>query len=402
MTSRSNGNSGRRRRAALAYFIMISPNAAVGMVLSSMPAALPLIAMQVGGRETAQIIASLASFGVIAGGIVSGPLLERLQIRRCMLLALSLYAACSLGGMIWATSVAMSISRFVLGMAAVFFSSAAVALATSTYSGAARSRILGLQQASSQVANVLCVLCVGALAWWVGWRSAFLVLAGYAILLLLIVLVSVQGADTFVGSEATIESTKERLGFNFWRVCAFALLFGVLQMLPMTQLPFLLADLRAGGWISWATGVSYVLAILGAVSYVRLKLLLGSSNVFLLALVSMTGGAVIMGAASAAYMFAVASAIVGFGTGVGNTFLFDHGVEVVQARQHGKAAGLLFSSVFLGTAINPLVLFPFERWLGQHHSLLGVAFVGTALGVFGLIVRVPRRSAGGAVKFKSP
>ena len=402
MTSRSNGNGGGRWSAALAYVVMISPNAAVGMVLSSMPAALPLIAVKVGGRETAQIIASLASFGVIAGGIVSGPLLERLQVRRCMLLALSLYAACSLGGVIWATAVAMSISRFVLGMAAVFFSSAAVALATSTYSGAARSRILGLQQAASQVANVLCVLSVGALAWWVGWRSAFLVLAGYAILLMLFVLISIRGADTLASSEATNGAIKERLGFNFWRVCSFALLFGVLQMLPMTQLPFLLADLRAGRWISWATGVSYVLAILGAVSYGRLKLLLGSNNVFLLALVSMTGGAVIMGAAHSPYMLALASAIVGFGTGVGNTFLFDHGVEVVQARQHGKAAGLLFSFVFLGTAINPLVLFPFEKWLGQHHSLLGVAFVGTALGVFGLMLRVPRRSAGGVLKVKSP
>ena len=80
-----------RLRNSLAYIVMISPNAAVGMVLSSMPAVLPQLAVQLGGRETAQLVASLASFGVIAGGVFSGPLLDRLKIRKCILVSLLLY-----------------------------------------------------------------------------------------------------------------------------------------------------------------------------------------------------------------------------------------------------------------------------------------------------------------------
>ena len=94
-----------------------------------------------------------------------------------------------------------------------------------------------------------------------------------------------------------------------------------------------------------------------------------------------------MGMSQYLLLLPVASAIIGLGTGFGNTFLFDHGVEVVDTLQHGRAAGLLFSFVFLGTAVNPITLYPFERLLGQHHSLVGLGVVGLILGVFGLLLR---------------
>ena len=384
-------------RSALAYLVMISPNAAVGMVLSSMPAALPLLAAQLGGRETAQIIGSLASLGVIVGGTISGGLLERWAIRGCLLTGLTLYAVCAFGGMLYANPVFMGASRFILGIAAVIFSSAAVALATAAYSGAARSRILGLQQAASQFTNVACVLAVGALATWVGWRSPFLVLGAYATLVGVIAFISVK-PDHIGRTEPLGPEVRGSLGFNFWRVCAIALLFGVLQMLPMTQLPFLLADAGANGWISGITSVSYVFAIVGAVSYVRLKRRLMTPGLFFSALLGMTCGAIIMGLARDPLWFSVASAIVGLGTGIGNTFLFDHGVEVVSRRRHGRAAGLLFSSVFLGTAINPLVLFPFDKWLGQRHSLLGVAAVAITLGALAHILRRPSAASSDSIR----
>jgi MFS family permease len=378
-----------RFRNSLAYIIMISPNAAVGMVLSSMPAVLPQLAVQLGGRETAQLVASLASFGVIAGGVFSGPLLDRLKIRRCILVSLLLYAVSSFAGIVWATSLAMGISRFALGMAAVFFSSAAVALTAATFTGAARSKVMGLQQATSQVTNVLTVFAVGALARFVGWRSAFLVLFAYAILLFVMSLAGVRPVAIATRLCAVSDIPRARLGFHFWRTCAFALLFGILQMVPMTQLPFLLeaSGVAASSWVPFATGASFLFAALGALGFSRAKSQLGTAGAFLLALGLMTGGMILMGMSQYVVLLPVASAIIGFGTGFGNTFLFDHGVEVVDNLQHGRAAGLLFSFVFLGTAVNPITLYPFERLLGQHHSLVGLGVVGLILGVFGLLLR---------------
>ena len=51
----------------------------------------------------------------------------------------------------------------------------------------------------------------------------------------------------------------------------------------------------------------------------------------------------------------MAAALAGFGTGIYNTYVFDHGVEISPPVYHGRAAGLLFAFMFFGAAINPLV-----------------------------------------------
>ena len=52
---------------------------------------------------------------------------------------------------------------FRVGHGRVFFSTAALALTAATFSGEARSRVIGLQQATSQVVNACAVFIVGAL-----------------------------------------------------------------------------------------------------------------------------------------------------------------------------------------------------------------------------------------------
>jgi hypothetical protein len=37
--------------------------------------------------------------------------------------------------------------------------------------------------------------------------------------------------------------------------------------------------------------------------------------------------------------------------------------------------------------VNPITLYPFEKLLGQHNSLVGLGVAGLALGVFGLLLR---------------
>ena len=80
----------------------------------------------------------------------------------------------------------MGVSRFLLGIGGVFFSTAALALTATTFTGDARSRVIGLQQATSQVVNVCAVFIVGALVAVTGWRGAFLLYGAFAVVLLLL------------------------------------------------------------------------------------------------------------------------------------------------------------------------------------------------------------------------
>src|SRR5580704_12984119 len=73
------------------YAVMIAPNAAVGLTLAAMPPILPELASIVGGSHNAQLITSVAGFGMIVGGAFSGRLLERVGIRAFTLASLLLY-----------------------------------------------------------------------------------------------------------------------------------------------------------------------------------------------------------------------------------------------------------------------------------------------------------------------
>jgi MFS family permease len=371
-----------------AYVVMAAPNAAVGLTLAAMPPILPELAVRLGGERTAQLITSVSGFGMIVGGFFSGRLLEKLGIRAFTLMSLLLYGV--FGGMGWfLTSAAlMGASRFLLGIAGVCFSTAALALTAATFSGEARSRLIGLQQATSQVVNVCAVFIVGALVAVTGWRGAFLLYAAFALVLLLAALVGVRDVSMQHAAGAPGDATEGPAApVNFVRlitpVCALAVLMGILTVVPMAQLPFVLADTGQGSprQVSLVTGVNFVFAAISAMSYARLKTRFGKHVIFFAGLTSGAVGIAAMGLVQGLAPFCVAAAFAGFGTGIYNTFVFDHGVEISPPSHHARAAGLLFAFIFFGAAINPLVAAPFEYGFGLHHSLVAMAVVALVCGI---------------------
>src|ERR1700683_3233201 len=74
-----------------AYAVMIAPNAEVGLTLAAMPPILPELAARLGGEHAAQLVVSVAGFGMIVGGMFSGRLLERFGIRAFTVVSLLMY-----------------------------------------------------------------------------------------------------------------------------------------------------------------------------------------------------------------------------------------------------------------------------------------------------------------------
>ncbi|HEY6453322.1 MAG TPA: MFS transporter [Steroidobacteraceae bacterium] len=375
-------------QARCAYIVMAAPNAAVGLTLAAMPPILPELAARLGGEHTAQLITSVSGFGMIAGGFFSGRLLERFGIRAFTLLSLVFYGL--FGGIGWFLTSAwlMGASRFLLGVAGVCFSTAALALTAATFTGAARSRLIGLQQATSQVVNVCAVFIVGALVAVTGWRGAFLLYAAFALALLLAALAGVRSYPVPRSEEGAAAGARRGTdSVRFARIiapaCALAVLMGILTVIPMAQLPFVLADTGQGSprLVSLVTGVNFVFAAVSAMSYAALKTRYGKRPVFFAGLCSGVLGIAAMGMVQGLVPFCIAAAFAGFGTGIYNTFVFDHGVEVSPPSHHARAAGLLFAFIFFGAAINPLVAAPFEQGFGLHHSLIVMAVVALLCGI---------------------
>ena len=374
-----------------AYAVMIAPNAAVGLTLAAMPPILPELAARLGGERAAQLVVSVAGFGMIAGGLFSGRLLERFGIRAFTLVSLLMYGSFGLLGGFLSSAWSMGLSRFALGMGGVFFSTAALALTAATFTGAARSRVIGMQQATSQVVNVCAVFIVGALVGITGWRGAFLLYAAFAIVLLLMAVLGVREitppVEPSVGAVAGAADRAAAKPAGFGRtiapVCALTTLMGILTVIPMAQLPFVLVDNGQGSarLVSVVLGVNFVFAAVSAMSFASLKTRFGKRATFMGGLSCGLLGIAAMGIVQGLMPSCAAAALAGFGTGIYNTYVFDHGVEISPPVYHGRAAGLLFAFMFFGAAINPLVAGVFEGLFGLHHAFPVMALIAFFCGL---------------------
>jgi len=379
-----------------AYAVMVAPNAAVGLTLAAMPPILPELAQRVGGERSAQLITSVAGFGMIVGGLFSGRLLEWAGIRAFTVLSLLLYGLFGGAGWFLSSAASMGVSRFLLGIGGVFFSTAALALTAATFTGEARSRVIGLQQATSQVVNVCAVFIVGALVSITGWRGVFLLYAAFALLLLLLAL---AGVRSVVGPAAeatgTVSSRAGGFGWLIAPVCALTTLMGILTVIPMAQLPFALAANGQGSaqQVSIVLGANFVLAALSAMSYTRMKTRFGKRATFMAGLAIGMAGVALMGVVSGLLPECAAAGLAGFGTGIYNTYVFDHGVEISPPVYHARAAGLLFAFMFFGAAINPLVAGVFEQLMGLHRAFGVMALFALLCGLPVILYRRQPRPA---------
>jgi MFS family permease len=428
-----------------AYAVMIAPNAAVGLTLAAMPPILPELAARLGSDRSAQLVTSVAGFGMIVGGLFSGRLLERVGIRAFTIASLLIYGVFGTLGWFLSTAFEMGLSRFVLGMGGVFFSTAALALTAATFTGEARSRVIGMQQATSQVVNVCAVFIVGALVGLTGWRGAFLLYGAFALVLLITAILGVSNTVTAVATDEPVAAadrataaraaiapnersaaapderpppavvprerattaTVERAppaapppaGFarNIAPVCALTTLMGILTVIPMAQLPFVLADNGQGSphLVSIVLGANFVFAAISAMSFARLKVRFGKRPTFMFGLTCGMIGIALMGLTHGLGPSCVAAALAGFGTGIYNTYVFDHGVEISPPVYHGRAAGLLFAFMFFGAFINPLVAGAFEHSFGLHNSFPAMALVAVLCGL-PVILRRPHPVQGQA------
>jgi MFS family permease len=381
-------------RFRFAYAVMVAPNAAVGLTLAAMPPILPELAARLGGERSAQLITSVAGFGMIVGGFFSGRLLERMGIRAFTLLSLILYGIFGTAGWFLSTPLSVGTSRFLLGIGGVFFSTAALALTAATFSGEARSRVIGLQQATSQVVNVCAVFIVGALVAITGWRGAFLLYGVFALVLLSFALVGIRPVSMDHSAQVAQAPTAKPPGFLalIAPVCALTTLMGILTVIPMAQLPFALADNGYGSaqQVAWVLGANFVFAAVSAMSYARLKTRFGKRATFMAGLACGMIGIALMGFVTSVTTACVAAALAGLGTGIYNTYVFDHGVEISPPVYHGRAAGLLFAFMFFGAAINPLVAGVFEQMLGLHHAFPAMAVVALLCGLPVILVHSRR------------
>jgi MFS family permease len=342
------------------------------------------------GALLAQVFMAMPSIGMMAGGIASAVVAARLGARRLLLGGLLLYAVA--GGSGWfAPPVALLMAgRFVLGLAAAAVATACVTLLAALYEPAQRQRYVGYQSSLGAAFGLVSTLLAGAAAARWGWHAPF---TFYALAVPLAVL-AWAGLPASAGAPLGAAPGGTSAAALPWRrvapLYALCLPLYAAVFMTMAQVPFLLREDGVANPAdqAWVLSMSSLWNAVGAAAYGGLRQRWGGPVTFAVALALLACGHLTLGLSHGALFTALGCSLSGAGAGLVVPHVPNLLIERVDGAARGRALGLMYTALYLGSFANPLLVAPLAAWLGRHGALL----VSAALLAGGAALVLARRA----------
>ncbi|MEV6631661.1 MFS transporter [Actinoplanes sp. NPDC051470] len=343
------------------------------MAAAIMSPSLPSMRADFRSDVLVRLALTVTCLAIAVSAPIAGVVADRFGRKPLLTGSLVLYAVAGTAGLYAPGLGALIFSRAVLGLAVGGIMTAISALIADLFTGPARARFLGLQQAFASLGGVVFLPLAGALAA-VGWRAPFWLYAA-SLLVVPIVVVAVTDRPAEAAPAAAPPPGRSAPYLGIYAVALLATL--VFFMVP-TQLPFLLADLTASTVVvGVAVAASTASSAVAAVGYAALRRRLGFAAITTLSVALLGAGWAIVGLTTALPVI-LAGVLIG-GAGVGfavpnlNTWLS----ELAPPARRGRVLGGLVTAIFLGQFLSPLVLAPLVGALGIARSFVvaGVACV---------------------------
>lgn len=372
--------------------VLLASSPAMALLYTVVSPVLPELADYLGGDPgeaalLAQLVMMVPSIGLMVGGPLTGWLVDRLGARCLLVACAGIYALTGSSGLYLDSAWSLLLSRFFLGVAAAGLGTSTLALIGESFDAQARSRIVGYQSACGALMGLLSMLLAGYLGQLAGWRLPFtFYLLGVPLLVLsLLVIPKRSVARIDQGQKSTAKSSvRSLIPLYLSFIPLYAAVFT-----SSTQVSFLLAD----NGVSKPTILSLVLAMsalantFGAAGYGVLRKRTGGRRVFFFGVMALALGHVVLGLSGGAWVAGLGCAIAGLGAGVLTPHLFNMVLDRASENQRGRAVGVLYSALFFGSFLNPLLMAPLAAWFGRHTAVLGV---GVLLTIFALFILLRR------------
>ncbi|SFV12490.1 MFS transporter [Pseudoduganella namucuonensis] len=374
------------RRGAI-LLVLLSGPAFLAMVFTVIPPALPGIAAHFGGGAAGQLVAQLVmtlpSIGMMAGGPLSGWLIDRYRARRLLLAALASYGLLGLAGTLLDGQWSLLAARLLQGFAACAMVTATNTLIGERYDAATRARLLGYGTFCGAGAGLASILLSGVIAEAGSWHAPF-ALYGLALgmLPLAAIVLPAGGGGT--------SRTEARQGGAASALLGLAPLYAVIALvfvavfMTNAQVSFLLladgvsgpaAQSRIIGWSSLTNG-------LGGASYGWLRARLGLRWSFVAMLGLLAAGITTLGLSHDPLMATLGCALTGFGGGLAVPHFLNMVLDRAEPAVRSRALGLAYSALFLGDFMNPFLMAPLTAVTGIHGAFLTVGACLAAAAVY--------------------
>lgn len=381
-------------RRALLMAVLVSSAPCMALLFTALGPVLPGLAGHFSqGRDgalVAQLVMTMPSIGIIIGGPVTGWLVERCGRRQTLFGALVLYSIAGCAGFLLPDATMLFVSRLLLGLCAAGIATSTLALIGDYFDNESRGRILGYQNAGGAAFGLLSLLLAGAIGESAGWRAPFGLYA-FGLLVLLAAACALPKTPAATAPAAAAAEAEAPAGgaiLSLWPVYLLIVVVYLAVFMNAVQLTFLLAfdGVTSPQVMSWVMASGSVATIAGSSSFGWLHARLGNRWTFVGCLALLAAGYGIIGATHTIGWTMAGGVLAGAGGGCIGPYLANLLLERAAPAVRGRAAGFMYSAVFLGDFVNPLVITPLRTGWGIHQAFLLVAGA-LALGAVWVLAR---------------
>ncbi|MEO7657401.1 MAG: MFS transporter [Sphingomicrobium sp.] len=318
----------------------------------------------------AQLVVTAPAAVLVLTAPFSGWLAERLGSRLVLILSLLLFAVAGGSGLIAANTAQLVAGRLILGLAGGGILSSALALIGANFTGNKRDWVLGFATSLSAVVAIVALIGGGLLVDAAGWQAA---------LGLYLIGLPAAGMVALVLPPSPAQPLAERRRFESR---TFAGLLPILALLIISAIAIFMPSLQASMLLSERfhlngaqTGLvlssSALVAMIAAGLYGWLRRFLSINQVFAFNALCFGSGMIAIALATSPFVVAFGCALIGVGGGTTEPAGASAALSRMPANHHGRASGIVVSSVFLGQFLNPLAIAPIRQWGGLTAAFLG-------------------------------
>jgi MFS family permease len=333
-----------------------------------------------GGDVLAQWVMTAPAIGLVVGGLSGGWLLNRCSFGILLPALLLIYGIAGGAGAFLESPSVLLVSRFIIGLCAVVLSLGTTVLIAEHFDDANRAKMLGYKNSIAAATSIVGMLVAGLVADVYGWRFAFLLYAIALVFVLPALLVLKRRSPSADQPQPKLFAPVA----SGWLIYLGTILFGILVMAPLTQLPFLLREIgvTGAGTLSRILGFSSVGSTVGAFVYGRVFAVLGPVGTLVASMALWGTGMLTLGTTASIPQTIVGCFLCGIASGMFVVHMANLMVGRVAAGDRANAIGLLYVALFAGDFLTPLVLVPLASAFGRHTTflLLAIPCIVTAAG----------------------
>lgn len=388
---------GGRLGDVLSLTVLLSGSVCAGLVFVALIPVLPLLAAEYGGAGQggelfAQSVMTTPAIGLIVGGFTSALMIRALGAALLLVIGLALIGACGLAAMEVERGDLLLGSRLVLGLAASMVTIATTALISNRFADATRARLLGIKGALGAVGSVIAIMVSGWLGEMGGWRLPnLLYLFAWGLLALAVLTIPLRRPTPIAGGRTGSAIEAMRL---LWPIYLMVVGFGVVLMMTNTQLSFLLAEIgiTRPSEASRILVISAISSAIGGFALGSVRLRIGAGRVLPLCFACWGVGLLLLGAAHSIPPAVIGCFLAGLAGGMFVPNMVATLANAAPPLVRDRAIAILYSAIFLGDFLNPLIILPMSEALTRHGAFALVGAICIVATVIAL-VRRPRAVA---------